>query len=153
MRVIMILAAILIVAVLGLMAYVRLVTVIPGQWNVDIAKLPEVNWTMLPAGADMVVTLPNGAIASLQQTPEQAPAALAKLDAAAIATPRTTRIAGSVQEGRITWETRSLIWGFPDYTTAQITEAGPILIYARQRFGRSDLGVNAAKLKDWLARL
>jgi hypothetical protein len=46
-------------------------------------------------------------------------AALARLDEIALATPRTTRLAGSPDEGRITWITRSALWGFPDYTTAQ----------------------------------
>jgi uncharacterized protein (DUF1499 family) len=46
--------------------------------------------------------------------------------------------------------------GFPDYITA---EAVPVAggtqldVYARQRFGSSDLGVNAARLKLWLGQM
>ena len=52
----------------------------------------------------------------------------------------------------MTYITRSLLWGFPDYTTAQTTPQGTRL-YARQRFGSNDWGVNAARLRDWLAKL
>ncbi len=77
---------------------------------------------------------------------------LARLDAVALATPRTRRLAGSVEEGRITWETRSALWGFPDYTTAEVREDG-LYLQARLRFGREDMGVNAARLRDWQERL
>jgi hypothetical protein len=147
------LAAVLVVAILGLMAWVRLAPTDPAQWNVDIAKLSGLDWTLLTTEARQVVTLPNGALAGLIGTPDQAQATLARLDAVALATPRTIRLAGSAADGRITWVTRSKLWGFPDYTTAQITDTGTILIYARQRFGGEDMGVNAARLKDWLARL
>ncbi|QYK43538.1 MAG: DUF1499 domain-containing protein [Paracoccaceae bacterium] len=86
-------------------------------------------------------------------TPE---ALLARLDAIALATPRTQRIAGSPAEGHMTWETRSLIWGFPDYTTASARSDGVgtrLDLHARLRFGAADLGVNAARLGDWLARI
>jgi len=49
----------------------------------------------------------------------------------------------------ITYVTRSRVFGFPDYTT--VRQAGPQLeIYGRLRFGRSDLGVNAARIDGWL---
>jgi len=79
-------------------------------------------------------------------------AALARLDAIAMASPRTRRLAGSPAEGRITWISRSRLWGFPDYTTAEATP-GRLVIHARQRFGSDDWGVNAARLQDWLAQL
>lgn len=77
---------------------------------------------------------------------------LARLDRVALSDPRTRRLAGSPDAGRITWESRSLIWGFPDYTTAELRADG-LYIHARLRFGGSDMGVNAARLADWLSRL
>lgn len=75
---------------------------------------------------------------------------LARLDAIIRDTPRTSVLAGSVDEGMITYVTRSAVFGFPDYTT--IRANGPqIEIYARLRFGASDLGVNAARVERWLA--
>lgn len=73
---------------------------------------------------------------------------LAALDRAALATARSRRLAGSVQEGRITWVTRSRLWSFPDYTTAELTPDG-LVLHARLRFGREDMGVNAARLRAW----
>ena len=82
-------------------------------------------------------------------------AALASLDAAATAAPRTMTLAGSVEDGQITYVTRTAAWGFPDYTTAtlQTAEDGQtyLEVYGRLRFGRSDLGVNAKRIKGWVA--
>ncbi|MCU0911304.1 MAG: DUF1499 domain-containing protein [Rhodobacteraceae bacterium] len=74
---------------------------------------------------------------------------LAALDAAALATPRTRRLAGSPEEGIVTWVTRSALWGFPDYTTAWV-QADSFTVYGRLRFGRSDFGVNEARVRAWL---
>ena len=75
---------------------------------------------------------------------------LNRLDAIIRATPRTTVLSGSVEEGMITYVTRSAVFGFPDYTT--IRAAGPqIELFGRLRFGASDLGVNARRLDGWLA--
>lgn len=82
---------------------------------------------------------------------------LAKLDAVVQATPRTTRLAGSVGEGQITYVTRSQGFGFPDYATIGIyqglVEDGDVRyleIYSRLRFGTSDLGVNRKRVEGWL---
>ena len=52
------------------------------------------------------------------------PPALAAIDAAARATPRTRVLAGSVEAGMITYVTRSRLWAFPDYTTVAVAPAG-----------------------------
>lgn len=84
-------------------------------------------------------------------------AALEAINAAALATPRTRVIAGSVGEGRITYETRSRVVGFPDYTTVTLTplkglDRSSLQIFARLRYGQSDLGVNEARVRDWAER-
>ncbi|MFO7759183.1 MAG: DUF1499 domain-containing protein [Roseovarius sp.] len=77
---------------------------------------------------------------------------LAALDRIIRDTPRTQVLAGSVDEGMITYVTRSRVFGFPDYTT--VRQAGDTLeIYGRLRFGRSDMGVNAARIDGWLRQL
>lgn len=129
------------------MAWIRLAPSDPARWNID----PPAFAGQMAAGPEGVTTVPLGARARLvapDDTPEQA---LARLDAIALATPRTTRLAGSPEAGRITWITRSLVFGFPDYTTATVTASG-IDLYARERFGRYDFGVNAARLRDWATR-
>lgn len=77
-------------------------------------------------------------------------AALGRVDAVAMALPRTSRVAGSVAQGHITYATRSRVMGFPDYTTVQ-RDGGQIKMFARLRFGRSDLGVNRARLEKLVA--
>ena len=137
------------IIVAGLMAYVRLAPTDAAKWHISLTPRPV---AIATPSLDVVRNLGNGAYVDLPLPPVEARAALARLDAIALATARTRRLAGSVAEGHVTWETRSLIWGFPDYTTAEVTEMG-LTLYARQRFGSRDAGVNAARLSDWLARL
>ena len=139
----MVILWLLLAVVPGFAAYVRLAPSDPARWHVAVTvdgPAGEVQagdgWGRLRLGPD-------------RGTPS---ALLARLDAVALATPRTQRLAGSVEEGRITWITRSALWGFPDYTTAEVHPDG-VHVLARLRFGGGDLGVNAARLRDWLSRL
>lgn len=133
--------------VIGVGLYVRLAPSDPARWNVSPAPAATPDCTVEQGAGDARATC------LLPGPPAEA---LAKLDAIARATPRTTRLAGSVAEGRITWITRSALWGFPDYTTAEAAPDGTgtrLTLHARLRFGRSDMGVNAARLRDWLSGL
>lgn len=133
-RMTVVLWAVLVVAVAA-MAYVRLAPSDMARWH----RMPEVSGDksfksgvirVVPAGAE----------------------GLARLDAIIRATPRTRDLAGSVGEGMVTYVSRSRVMGFPDYTT--VRQVGDRLeIYARSRFGRSDLGVNGARVEGWLGRL
>ena len=126
------------VAVVIFGAYVRLAPSDPARWHTDPSE-----GTM---GANSHV-----ARVVLPMSPEDA---LSAVDAAAKAEPRTARLAGSVEEGRITYVSRSRLWGFPDYTTVAVRPEGDgaaLVIHARARFGESDLGVNAARVGRWLA--
>jgi uncharacterized protein (DUF1499 family) len=130
----------LVLATLALGAWVRLSPSDPARWHGDPAQGA--------AGDNSHV-----ARAFLPEPPE---AALAAFDAVALAEPRTQRLAGSVAEGRVTYVTRSAVWGFPDYTTvaAEAAEGGAwLVIHARARYGRSDLGVNAGRVGRWLVAL
>jgi hypothetical protein len=144
----------ILVALLGLAlpallgaAWVRLAPSDPALWHVDpqdVTRRGGMNSFLAGPGGDRpAVELPNppGAVA-------------ARLDAIAMATPRTARLAG---EGTfVTYVTRSALFGFPDYTTVRIlpTAMGSeVLIFARSRFGKSDLGVNRKRVEDWIARL
>lgn len=131
---------------LALAAYIRLAPSDPADWHVS----PRLALWDLGGPWDQVVTARNGASLRLHST--DARALLAQLDSLAMATLRTSRLAGSVQEGRITWVSRSRLIGYPDYTTAEARAEG-LYILARQRFGQGDWGVNAARLTHWLALL
>jgi hypothetical protein len=131
---------VLLAAVAAPAAYVRLAPLDPTRWHQAVAQDSLAGEVVAQEGSASLRLVGDG------------PALLAELDALALSTPRTFRLAGSVTEGRITWVTRSALWGFPDYTTAELRPDG-VQVHARLRFGRSDMGVNAARLRDWLARL
>jgi uncharacterized protein (DUF1499 family) len=142
----MVLGAVVLLVV-GFGLYVRLAPSDPALWHVAPSPASTTDCTVEQGYGDARATC------LLSLPPGQA---LAKLDAIAMATPRTTRLAGSAEEGRITWITRSALWGFPDYTTAEATPDGAgtsLTLYARLRFGSGDLGINAARLRDWLPKL
>lgn len=146
MRIMAIGLSLLIVAILGLMAFVRLAPSDAVAWNTQPISMAEA----APEGA--VQTLTGAATFWLGPDRGEAQALLQRLDTIALATPRTTRLAGTPSDARITWVTRSALWGFPDYTTAEATSDG-LYVYARLRFGSEDMGVNAKRLNDWLAQL
>ncbi|MBD3765454.1 MAG: DUF1499 domain-containing protein [Rhodobacterales bacterium] len=129
------LALALILALLGAGAWVRLAPAAPADWHADPRSAPD---PATPNFARLVLDLP--------LPPDQAAGRLA---AAMAALPRTRLFAGDPAAGLATWESRSALWGFPDYTSAAIdpTATGSRLtLLARARFGQSDLGVNAARL-------
>lgn len=143
----MALAVVILILLAGAMAFIRLAPTDPALWHISLDPRPQIIATPSP---DTVTTLPIGGYIDL---PTADPAqTLAKLDSIALASSRTTRLAGSAETGRITWLTRSLFWGFPDYTTAESTPQG-VTVFARQRFGAGDWGVNAARLTAWIGAL
>ena len=140
-------AGLLVLIVVGFGLYVRLAPSDPARWNVALAPASKDDCSVEQGRGDARATC---------LRPEPPAQLLARLDEIAMATPRTIRLAGSPEEGRITWITRSRLWGFPDYITAEATPAGTgtsLTLYARLRFGSSDMGVNAARLRDWLSQL
>ena len=130
----MILWGIILIA-LGALAFVRIAPTEPEKWHQAIRGDADKNLT---GGAVRVRPADD--------------TTLARLDQIAQSTPRTRVLAGSVDEGRVTYETRTQWIGFPDYTTAEV-ENGQLKLYARLRFGRSDFGVNAKRLEAWLSKL
>lgn len=140
----------------GGMAYIRLAPDDPARWHIAAEDRLGV------AGQDQGAPLPDRVTASANAAHITATvrattvsAVLDRLDQIALATPHTYRLAGAPEEGRITWVTRSFFFGFPDYTTANARQDGPDVVLeidARARYGRGDFGVNAARLRDWLAR-
>jgi hypothetical protein len=152
LKVLGIAAVLLILSAVGLAVWVRFSPNDPARWHVDVAGSGDPT----PGACAQAVNAMRGAARVSCLVPGGPAETLARLDAIALASPRTIRLAGSADSGRITWQTRTALWGFPDHTTAQATatEAGTRLdIFARLRFGGDDVGVNAARLKAWLAAL
>lgn len=134
MRIVVIVVAAVLVLVAGLAIYVRVAPSDPQRWH----EMPDdVTDRDLEGGAMRVVAAQEGD--------------LARLHGIIMDTPRTSVLAGSVEEGMITYVTRSKVFGFPDYTTVE-QAGGEIRLYGRLRFGKSDMGVNAKRVDGWLNR-
>lgn len=134
---------ILIVILSALSVWIRIAPIDPGRWNVDLTA------PSLKIGDNWVGFCP----APGKAGPVNGAEALSHLDDIALATPRTRRLAGSPSAGEITWVTRSAVFGFPDFTTAQVLPDGTLCVVARQGIGRDDFGVNARRLGAWIRLL
>lgn len=126
---------ILLILFLGALAYVRLAPSDPAVWHVVPNVVGDKTFKY---GATRMLTVGQDGLKRF--------AAVAEDD------PRTSVLAGSVEAGMITFVTRSRTVGFPDYTTA-LQDGEHLKILARSRFGRGDLGVNAARVDRWIAAL
>lgn len=126
---------IILIAIIAVLVYVRLAPSDPARWHVQPAFSQDRN---MPGGVVRIV--------------ETGPDGLARLDPIARAEPRTTVLAGSVAEGMITYVSRSQVIGFPDYTTVW-QDGNRLVIHGRLRFGRSDFGVNRARVEAWIRAL
>jgi hypothetical protein len=134
-------------AVIGLVGYIRFSPADVLRWH----AFPQDVWTDTTPW-DEVVRRREGATLRLSRVRGDAANLLEKLDLVATSSARTVRFAGDVTSGKITWITRSALWGFPDFTTAEVRPDG-LYVYARLRFGSADLGVNFARLSQWMAAI
>ncbi|MDE3240986.1 MAG: DUF1499 domain-containing protein [Paracoccaceae bacterium] len=141
---------ILVLLIAAAMAYVRLSPNAPARWHQDpmTAGQPGMSngYLLRPTGGD-------AAAPDYAMTPE---ALAEKIDKVALSWPRTHLFAGSVQAGFMTYITRTRLWGFPDFTSVKVLPApggATFAAFARSRFGKSDLGVNKARLAAWLKDL
>lgn len=134
----------LVLALVALAVWIRVAPSDPQVWHVD----PNAGVT---GAGSFAAGFEDSAVYAVP--PE---ALLERVREIAEATPGTVELAGSPEAGRLTFVTRSQVIGFPDYTTvaAEAHDGGSRLaIYARLRFGRSDFGVNAARVNAWLQAL
>ncbi|OWY04748.1 hypothetical protein B6V73_02730 [Thioclava sp. JM3] len=116
--------------------WVRLAPIDPARFDVDgLAKAP----------GDHPETGGFQAVRDVSDPPAQ----MAALDKIIRGTARTKRVAGSADEGYAAYVTRSAVWGFPDVTTLWI-EGDTLQIRGHLVYGKSDLGVNEARIKGWL---
>jgi hypothetical protein len=134
-------------ALAGAAVWVRVAPSDPGVWHVDpdlVTERGRYNSFLLRDGGDAPAL-------RLAAPPE---AVAARLDAVILDTPRTVRLAGDAAFG--TYVTRSALWGFPDYASVRVKPDGAgsvVTIYSRARFGQSDMGVNRARVEEWMSRI
>ena len=128
-------AVVLVGLLLAFVGYVRLSPVDPAAWHQPVEQAEDAD-------------LAGGAVRVIDGGEEQ----LQRIDAIPRELPRTEILAGSVAAGHITYITRSAVFGFPDMTTVE-RRGDQIRMYARLRFGASDLGVNRERLERVIATL
>jgi uncharacterized protein (DUF1499 family) len=85
-------------------------------------------------------------------------ALIAAFDRMALAQPRTERLAGTADgSGYVTYVQRTPLVAYPDYVSVRAVSVGDgqsaLVILSRSRFGKSDLGVNRARITQWLEAL
>lgn len=135
---------IILILVVVLLGYIRLAPTDPSLWHKHAGGMPV-----------MGEKTSQGSYTWRQPVEGDGRDLLQAWDAAAMATPRTERLDGSIDAAMITYVTRSKWVGFPDYTTIGIFDGAPegryLEAYGRLRFGRSDFGVNAERVKAWRA--
>ncbi|MEW2911546.1 DUF1499 domain-containing protein [Leisingera sp. JC11] len=135
MRRLMLLGWLLLAAIVAGLGFIRLAPSDPLDWNTQ----PELSEDKEFRGGvfRVVRTGPDG---------------LERFHRIASHAPRTSVLAGGPDDGMVTYITRTQVLGFPDYTTA--AQDGDLLkVYARLRFGRSDLGANKERINTWLAEM
>lgn len=143
----MILRVVMIAALCAVLfgTYVRVAGVNPAHWHVDpgTEDAPGMRGHFVDLADSPVWTVPSEEL-------------LAKVQEIALQTRGTILLAGNPRDGRLTFETRSRVWGFPDYTTFDVSdvEGGSALaVLGRARFGASDLGTNEARIAAWIDAL
>jgi len=123
------------VLVLSILAYIRLAPSDPTIWHMS----PKI---------DVDKTFASGVVRRVSAGQD----GLLRMATVIAAEPRTILLDGSPEQGMVTFVSRSRIMGFPDYTTITMADED-LLIYARLRFGRSDFGVNGARVDRWIKAL
>ncbi len=143
-RKMMMIIYIAILGLVGLGAYIRLAPSDPTLWHQD----PEI---VVSTGKPNEYRLV-GDLAPVYNMAASDMAAL--VDELIAAQPRVTRLAGSPQTLMMTYVQRSMSMGYPDYITFRVvpmgSEQSKLEILSRSRFGRSDLGVNKLRIKQWV---
>ncbi len=132
---------IIVAAVVGVQAYVRLAPSRAEDWVIDDTSNAPGDYPS--AGGFMAVRDVEGDGSAFAREFEQTVLAL----------PRTRKLGRS--DGQDVYVSRSKLWGFPDYITFALTPGETpaqtrAVIYSRLRFGQSDMGVNQKRVKQIL---
>ncbi len=141
-RIFLVILALVAVGVAGLAIYVRVASVDAADWHVD----PE---EVTPPATPNFVLLAGSTAVQIDAEPS---VVAERIDAVAEAEGAVV-LAGTTDEGFVTFVVRSRIMGYPDFISLRLVaqDGGTRLhIFSRSRYGQSDLGVNAARVQRWL---
>ena len=143
---------------LGLVA---LALLLAGMAYVRLAPMREAEWHVAPE-ADRRTGKPNdylvaeGGDRAAVLRPERPADLLAQIERIALSEPRTIRLAGTLDDGFVTYVQRSRVMGYPDAISVRAKPEGTgsrLTIWSRSRYGHGDLGVNRKRVTRWLDRL
>lgn len=140
----------------GLFYYVSTVEHDPAIWHVDPLTEPQSvkphSFRMAPpALTEEFVDAPSPVYTAN-------PTLMAKaFDDYVLSQSKTTRIAGSPEEGWMTYVQLSFSLNLPDYISVKFIDLNggnsTIAIYSQSRFGYDDLGSNEARVMAWVGTL
>ncbi|MCC5985462.1 MAG: DUF1499 domain-containing protein [Rhodobacteraceae bacterium] len=133
----------------ALLAWIRLAPHDPARWHEDPTLVSRPG----TPNHHLIRLVGGDAIAPIYDT---TPEVLARTIDGIAQADGAERIAGSVADGHMTYVSRTRWMGYPDYTSVRVARAGQgatFSAFARARFGRSDFGVNRARLERWQAAL
>lgn len=130
-----------------LLAWLLVAALVVGLGFVRLAPSDPLDWNTQPEFSEDKEF--RGGVFRVVRT---GPDGLERFHRIAASAPRTSVLAGGPQDGMATYITRTQVLGLPDYTTAK-QEGDLLKVYARLRFGRSDLGTNKARINRWLDRM
>jgi uncharacterized protein (DUF1499 family) len=159
---VLVLLTLLAVVVVGTVLYIRFASHPPEVYHVDPLTAPTPNTPNSFRVAPVVEGLDPVTDERIDMPApfyEANPALIASaLDDFALAQPETYRIAGTPEQGWMTYVQLSPTMRYPDYVSVlviEIADAGltTVAIFSRSRFGHGDLGVNQARVKRWLGTL
>lgn len=140
----------------GLYYYVSNVPHEPAVWHVDPLTEPS-----SPTPNSYRVAPPN---LTDEQVDRVAPVYLANpslmakaFDDFVLSRLKVKRIAGSPEEGWMTYVQKSPKLNLPDYISVKFIDLtggrSTVAIYSRSRFGHGDMGVNEARVSSWMTAL
>ncbi len=141
---------IILALIIGLILWVRVAPSDANQWHVDpetVEKGARPNQFLMRDGQDansLVFDMPPAELA-------------ANFNDVALSKPNVVVLDGDAKDLFVTYMQRTKLMAYPDYISVKVTpeEGGKsrLFVYSRSRFGRSDLGVNKARIQDWTAAL
>lgn len=128
----------------------------PEVWHKDPLTEPSSetpnSYRVAPAGTDVERVDEESHIYA-----ESAEVIAEALDTYILRQPQTVRVAGYPQEQYLTYAQRTKTLKLPDYISIKVIPLGEnrstIAIYSRSRYGYGDLGVNKARVTQWLESL
>ena len=140
----------LLILIVVAILWVRIAPSNASEWHVDpetIEKSARPNQFLMRDGQDTDSLI-------FDTTPDDL---AAKFNDIALSKPNVVVLDGAASDLWVTYMQRTKLMAYPDYISVKITAEGDdksrLTVYSRSRFGRSDLGVNKARIKAWTAAL